>query len=252
MHTKLVKTIIVDDEQPSREALLNYLSEFCPEVKIVAECDSAQSGYDAIRKHKPHLVFLDVEMPQGSGFDLLNRLYTIDFKIIFVTAFSSYAVQAFRFSAVDYLLKPVKVDELKEAIARVIQSDPIRSSLDNITVLLDNLKATIDEEKHLVIPHSKGFTVIRLRDIILCEADAYCTYFHLAGKPKMTSTRILKVFADMLPRDQFIRVHKSYIVNILHVQGYTFQGELLLTGDLRCPLSSTYRPAFLKVFKSPE
>jgi two-component system LytT family response regulator len=107
--TRLIKSVIVDDEQPSREALANYIREYCPDIEIVSECKSAKTAFKCINERRPQLVFLDIEMPRGSGFDLLKMFKTIPFKVIFVTAFSDYAIQAFRFSATDYLMKPVKV-----------------------------------------------------------------------------------------------------------------------------------------------
>src|ERR1035437_4787774 len=121
MLPKSIKTIIVDDEKPSREALVNYITEYCPDIEIVSECKSIKTAYKSISELKPQLVFLDIEMPNGSGFDLLKMFETIDFKVIFITAFSDYAIQAFRFSATDYLLKPVKVIELIDAVAKVQQ-----------------------------------------------------------------------------------------------------------------------------------
>ena len=121
MQDHLLKAIVVDDETPSREALSTYIRDFCPIVRIVAECNNARAAYQSILEQRPHLVFLDIEMPNGDGFDLLRMFKTIDYKVIFVTAFSEYALRAFRFSASDYLLKPVKVDELVEAVNKVNQ-----------------------------------------------------------------------------------------------------------------------------------
>ena len=249
MQTGLLKTIVVDDEQPSREALINYIREFCPEIEIVAESNSAKTAYKAIREHKPHLVFRDVEMPKGSGFDLLKMFNPIDFKVIFVTAFSSYAVQAFRFSAVDYLLKPVKVRELKEAIAKV-QSDTFHFPYQNLSVLLENMKSPSEAKKNLVISDSKGFTVVRTSDIIMSVADGFCTHIFLTENRKITSSKILKHFEEILPKEQFMRVHHSYIVNIEHVKSYTNQGLILLSEDVTCPLSTSQRPSFMKRLKT--
>jgi two-component system, LytTR family, response regulator len=249
MENRVLKAIIVDDEQPSREALANYVREYCTDIEIVSECKSAKTAWKCINEHKPQLVFLDIEMPRGSGFDLLRMFKTIPFKVIFVTAFSDYAIQAFRFSATDYLMKPVKVGELVEAVDKVRKEVGLLDSNRNILTFLENLDAPAGESKKLVIPDLKGFSVIRIDDIVFCEADGYCTIFHLAIQTKTVSSKNLKHYEDMLPEDHFMRVHNSYIINIHKVTGYTHQGEILLNAGLRCPLSAGYKQHFLASFK---
>jgi two-component system LytT family response regulator len=247
MQSNLLKTIVVDDEQPSRDALIQSLRDYCPEVEVVAACDSAKTACQAIKEHRPDLVFLDIEMPRGSGFDLLEMCNPVDFHVIFVTAFSNYAVQAFRYSAVDYLLKPVKLSELTDAVAKVKSNHTPVSR--QIAVLLENMKTTDNNCKQLAITNSKGFDIVKTSEIILCEADIYCTRLHLSGKSQILSTHILKYYEELLPKEQFMRVHHSYIVNKEHVKGYTHQGEILLSEEIRCPLSASRKAEFMKIFK---
>jgi len=249
MNNQLIKTIIVDDEKPSREALANYLREFCPGVQIVAECKSAKTAFKAITEHQPQLVFLDIEMPKGSGFDLLKMFSSVHFKIIFITAFSNYAVQAFRCSATDFLLKPVKISELKEAVNKVKNELEIKDSYLSVKALLDNFSVHAPPNGKLVIPDSKGFTVIKTSDIIYCEADGYCSCFYLTGNLKVSSSRNLKFYEELLPAHLFIRTHHSYIVNLSHVKGYSHQEEILLADGFKCPLSSGNKRAFIDLFK---
>ncbi len=244
-----LKTIIVDDERPSREALVNYIHEFCPDVEIVAECESVETAYKAIIKQKPQLLFLDIEMPVGSGFDLLNMFKIIDFKVIFITAFSNYAVNAFRFSATDFLLKPVKVSELKEAVEKVKNEIGLKQSFLNTRVFVENLNLNNPAEKKLVIPNSQGFKILKPEDIIFCEANGYCTHLYLNKRTKITSSYNLKFFEENLPNDYFFRVHRSYIININHVTAYSNTGEIILTGDLKCALGESYKKAFFSLFK---
>jgi two-component system, LytTR family, response regulator len=247
MVASYLKTIVVDDEQPSRDALLQCIHDFCPEIKVVAECNSAKTAFQAIEKHHPDLVFLDIEMPKGSGFDLLKMFNPVDFKVIFVTAYSQYAVQAFRYSAVDYLLKPVKLEELIEAVAKVIRdTTPVTRQ---ISLLLENVHTTDENCKKMAIVNSKGFDIVKTADIVLCKADGYCTSFYLAGKIKISSTHILKHYEEVLPKEQFMRVHHSYIINKDHVKGYTNQGEVVLTDELHCPLSLSRKVEFMRTFK---
>lgn len=249
MNVHLIKTVIVDDEEPSRKALANYLCEFCPNIQIVAECNSRKTAFKAISEKQPQLVFLDIEMPRGSGFDLLRMFDSINFKVIFVTAFSNYAVQAFRFSATDFLLKPIKISELVEAYHKVQDELANANSFENIKALLTNLSTQNSANENLVISDSKGFTVVKTDDIILCEADGYCTRFHLSGNSKISSSRNLKYYEDLLPVNKFVRTHHSYIVNLQHVKGYSHQEEILLTEGLKCPLSSGNKHAFMNLFK---
>ena len=247
MQPKPLKTILVDDEKPSREALATYIRDFCPGVKIVAECDSVKSAFQAIQEHQPQLIFLDIEMPNGNGFDLLQLFKNPTFKVIFVTAFSDYAIRAFRFSAIDYLLKPVKVDELIEAVDKVKQELLSGPDNQNLISLMESLNHTDIQPHKLVIPNTKGYIVINTSDLIMCQADGYVTHFYILGKSKVCSTKILKHYEEILDHHQFIRVHRSHLVNLVHVKGYTHLGEILLADNLTCSLGDTYKQHFVEV-----
>jgi len=246
MHTKPLKTIVVDDEKPSREALATYIRDFCPGVEIIAECDSVKSAYQAILEHQPQLVFLDIEMPNGNGFDLLQLFKNPSFKVVFVTAFSDYAIRAFRFSATDYLLKPLKVDELIEAVEKVHRELADGAGNQNLVSLIDGFKNNTQNHSKLVVPCHKGFSVLKISDIVMCQADGYMTHFYLVGKTKVSSTKILKHYEEIFDH-QLIRVHRSYIVNPEHVKGFTNYGEIQLVDQLICPLGDTYKQLFLEV-----
>lgn len=244
----MLKTIVIDDEKLSREVLCNYLHEYCPEVEVVATASSVMGAYKVIRKHLPDFVFLDVEITDGKGFDLLTLFDHIDFRIIFVTAYSEYAVKAFRVSAVDYLLKPVKIDELKDAIERVKALNSTAAGSDNLSALFDNLKTGPGTTPTLVIPHLKGFEVLKIPEIIMCHAEGYCTNFFMTGNRKVTSSKNLKHFESLLSDHNFIRVHNSYLVNIDHVSGYSKQGEVILSEGNRAGLGDSYKNSFVKRF----
>ncbi len=244
----MIRAVIIDDERLAREVMSNYLKEYCPDVEIVAEGSSVKTGYSAIRKSMPDLIFLDIEMADGKGFDLLNMFEKIDFKIIFVTAYSEYAIKAFRFSAVDYLLKPVKIDELIDAVARVRTAERPGISTEIVSALLSNLKGGTSRQSTLIIPHLKGFEVLKVPEIIMCQADGYCTNFHIAGQRKVVSSKNLKHFDGLLEDQNFLRVHHSYLVNLDHVTGYTRQGEILLSEGLKAFLGDSYKTEFVKIF----
>jgi len=240
----MIRTIIIDDEFPSRETLKNYLRDYCPVIQVVGEADSMKTGLEAIHLLQPDLLFLDVEMPNGNGFDLLRNLDRVSFKIIFVTAHSDYAVRAFRFFASDYLLKPVDILQLKEAVEKVRQEKEKEIQSRNLEELIKYVSSREHEISNIVIPDKKGFTVIDLQDILYCEADSYCTHFHLTDDRRITSSKNLKVYDDLLAEKGFQRVHNSYLVNLHHVKSFDHEGIITLTGKHSVPLGNTYRKRF--------
>lgn len=245
----ILKTIIVDDEKPSREALARYIADYCSDVEVLASCNSVKTAYNAIVKFEPHLVFLDIEMPHKNGFDLLKMFNPINFKVVFITAYVEYAIKAFRFSATDYLLKPVMIDELIEAVNKVRSELQNVSGNLNLQKLIETMSHRSDEFRQLVISDNNGFKVVETSDIIMCEADSYCTHFFLTGNEKLTSSRNLKHYEELLSGQGFIRVHNSFMINVIHVKSYSNQGEIMLSLNLSCPLGNVYKQKFLERFK---
>jgi len=184
-------------------------------------------------------------MTDGKGFDLLGMFDTIDFKIIFVTAYSEYAIKAFRFSAIDYLLKPVMIEQLVEAVdkVRIAQGSGMNSEV--INILIRNLKNGSDHPT-LIIPHIDGFDVLKTSDIIMCQADGYCTKFFLTGNRKVVSSKNLKNYDSLLDEGKFMRVHHSFLVNLDHINSCTRQGELILNEGLRAYLGDSYKNEFVR------
>lgn len=244
----MLRTIIIDDEKPSREVISNYLKTYCDDIEIVATASSVKTAYKAINKYHPDFIFLDIEMADGKGFDLLMLLERIDFKIIFVTAYSEYAVKAFRFSAVDYLLKPVKIDELISAVEKIKSISGQVTGFGTLSELMKNLNKESSLPRTLVIPHLKGFDVLKISEIIMCQADGYCTNFFLTDNRKFTSSKNLKHFDEMLEELNIIRVHHSYLVNINHVLSCSRQGEIHLTEAHKANLGDSYKNNFIKRF----
>jgi two-component system LytT family response regulator len=241
----MLRAIVIDDEKPSREALCNYIREYCDDIDIITTASSVKSSFRAIKKTKPDLLFLDIEMPDGNGFDLLGMFNHIDFKIIFVTAYSDYAVKAFRFSAVDYLLKPIKIEELIMAVERVRYLIKNETGNNNIDILINNFRAGANIPT-LVIPHLKGFEVIKIQEIILCQAEGYCTNLFDTQNRKVVSSKNLKHFNELLEDHNFMRVHHSYLINLNHVTGFTRQGEIFLTGGHKAFLGDSYKNDFIQ------
>jgi len=245
--TKKLKGLIVDDEQPSRELLNNYIIEYCDQIEVVGTATSVKSAYKSILRLKPDIVFLDIELTDGKGFELLTMFEKIDFRIIFITAHSEYAIKAFRVNAADYLLKPVKVVELKSAVEKIVSASATGYE-DKLASILKSINESKAYQPTLVVPNLKGFEVLRLNEIILCKADGYCTNFYLEGSKKIISSRNLKQYEAILPGDEFLRVHNSYIINLNHVTGYNRQGEILLIENQKAFLGDSFRSIFLSRF----
>ncbi len=246
----MIRAVIIDDEKLARDVIFNYLRDYCPDVEVVAQAATVQTAYEAIRKTSPDLIFLDIEMPDGKGFDLLKMFDRINFRIIFVTAYSEYAIKAFRFSALVYLLKPIKIDELIEAVAKIRDPEQHGISSEIVKTLLNNLRSSSPTQSTLIIPNIKGFEVLKLKEIIMCQADGYCTNFFLTGDRKVVSSKNLKHFTGLLEDQNFLRVHHSYLINLHHVTGYTRQGEIMLSEDLKAYVGDSYKGEFTRRFSA--
>lgn len=247
-----LKAILIDDEEASRITLRNFLQKYCPQVDLVGEASNIKEGYALINNQNPDLVFLDVEMPYGNAFDLLEKFETPEFETIFVTAFSNYAIQALNLSASRYLLKPVNIDHLIEAVETVAKQAKDKHSLQRSAILLENLSIENKQLKKIVLPTLDGFEVITLKDVLHCKANDNLTDFHLENGMKKTVCRTLKFYEELLADYDFFRVHKSHIINIHHVKQYKKGkgGEVYLIDGTNIPVSSSRKNDFLKYFNS--
>jgi len=247
----MITAVIIDDEQKSVSTLKKFLADYCPEIKVLGTADSAKTGLLLITTNKPQLVFLDVEMPYGSGLDLLESLPSIEFETIFITAFNQYAINAFRFAAVDFLLKPVNITQLKEAVTRAIVRINEKSSVKNYQLLLQNLKEQDAGEQKIVLTDSKGQHFIKLNDIIYCIADGSYTHVYLINSKSFLSSRNLKEFEDMLPKTVFCRIHHGHIVNILHISKVVKGrgGNVIMRDGRELEIAVRRKDDFLKLIK---
>lgn len=220
----MIHAIIVDDEEKSRNGLANIIKRHCPLVKVVELCDSVNSAEQAIERSKPDLVFLDVEMPFNNGFELLQRIPSPTFKVIFTTAYDQYAIQAIKFSALDYLLKPIDIDDLKRAVERFEQPKSKTSDQDvSLRVLMSALNLKNKSAK-IAVPTFDGLQMINVEEIVKCTADESYTHITLLNGTKVTVSRILKEFEDLLADYNFLRIHNSSLINLIHVKKYV-KGE---------------------------
>ncbi len=223
----MIRTVIIDDEARSREVLKRLLKEVDIAIKIVAEGNSVATGFDLIKKEKPQLVFLDVEMLDGTGFNLLEKFDTIDFNVIFTTAYDKYAVKAFKFSAVDYLLKPIGIEELEDAVFEVQKGiDKELSYSHQIKALINNSKES--ESKKLAIKGATQIDFVAVDDIMCCEAEeSYCNIIMADGN-KITASKPLKHFATILEeQSNFFRASKSCLINVKYIKSYLKAKDLI-------------------------
>jgi two-component system LytT family response regulator len=227
----MLKAVIVEDEQLSREILAGYIAKYCTDVALVAQADSVTTGIEAIKKHKPDILFLDVEMPKGTGFDLLEQLNDIDFETVFVTAYGNYAIQALNYSAAYYILKPVSIEELVTAVDKIKEQKQRKHSSLHTRVLLENIQNGNLQNYKIVLPLQDGFEVVAVKDVVHCKANDNFTDFHFLNKQKKMICRTLKFYEDLLGESGFLRVHKSHLVNLDHVVKYNKGkgGQLTMT-----------------------
>jgi two-component system LytT family response regulator len=211
----MIRTLIIDDEKNAREALREMLQLMFDDVEVSGEAEGVVTGLKAIKSLDPELVFLDIKMKDGTGFDLLRRLESRPFSLIFLTAFEEYAISAFRFSATDYLLKPVDPDELKEAIKKVRKNNG--DSALKIETLLENLNHTQMSHRKLVLKTTESIHLLSPHDIIRCEGSGNYTHFWTVDHKKLTISKPLREYEDLLTSQQFMRVHQSHLVNLHHV-----------------------------------
>ena len=216
-----MRAIIVDDEPDGIITLNKMLSLSCKQVEVVALCSDAEEGKLKIRELTPDLIFLDIQMPGKTGFELLAELDTDNMEVIFVTAHNQYMLQALQFSATDYLLKPIDEERLTEAIRRVEKRQHGKGGSQNVEALLYNLqKAGSPKEMKLCIPTFKGFAILKLEDIILCEAEKNYTIIHLKDKKNIIVSRPLLEYENILEGTTFLRIHRTFLINLQHVTEY--------------------------------
>ncbi len=246
----MLKAIIIDDEEDARSTLRSFIKTYCPQVEIIEEAEGVQDGYRKIMGHEPDLLFLDIQMDDGTGFDLLEKIRQPEFEVIFTTAFDEYAIRAFKFSAVDYLLKPIDPDELIEAVGKVKKKNPDNAK--RVNELLQNReKKEIDR---LTISSSEGLTFLKLDDISRLESDSNYTHFFLTTGEKITVPKSLKEYEKILPLSQFFRTHQSHIVNLNYVKKFMREdgGYVLMDDGSEVLVARRRKEEFINVLTGNE
>jgi len=215
----MLNAIIVDDEVHSCKTLEALLKRDCPHVNVVALCSNGEDAIRVIKVSNPDLVFLDVEMPRMNGFEMLEKLEQINFHLIFVTSYDAYALKAIRFSAIDYLLKPINRDELKAAVEKVFSR--MQAPLpEQLKIVLEKMQHSVGSINRIAFPTIEGLQMLAIESIISGEADDNYTTLHLKGNKKIVVSSTLKVIEELLEDHSFIRIHRSYLVNVKEIEKY--------------------------------
>lgn len=243
-----IQSVIVEDETAAREALKNYLSKYCPQVEVIGEAQNIKEAVPLLHEKLPQLVFLDVEMPFGNAFDVLEACKDLQFETIFVTAFSEYSLKALNQSAAYYLLKPISIEELIVAVNKVQQHIINNELFNRNKIIVENFREPKPEKQQVILPTLEGFEVVKMEEIVRLRGNGNFTDIYLSNGNKKMVCRFLKHFSELLPYP-FIRVHKSHIINVNFVKAYNKGGFLTLHDATEIEVSPTYKDDFLQKFK---
>lgn len=251
----MIQAVLVDDEQNSRETLKGKLELFCPEVEVVGEAGDVKTALETIKSKKPDLLFLDIELSGESGFDLLTAIRDekdMNPAIVFITAHDEFAIKAIKFSALDYLLKPIDPEDLVKAVRKVEDEKGLPKKATNFNVLVENIRQAADSPKKIVVPTSDGMHVIKISEVIRLESSSNYTTFYLKDHKPLLASKTLKEFDAMLQGYSFNRVHKSHLVNMNYLTRYvqTDGGYLILEDGSRIPVANRKKEQLLSLLKN--
>jgi two-component system LytT family response regulator len=243
----MISVVVIDDEQKARETILTILGMSKIDIEVVGEADSVKTGYEVILENHPDLVLLDITLNDGTGFDLLRKFEKIYFKIIFVTAHEEYALKAFKFSALDYILKPLTAADLLQAIEKTNES----KLHDETEIKLSTFLSNLEKIKKIVLKTTESIHIIQIKNIVRCEADVNYTTFYLDNGEKLLVSKTLKDYAEMLEPSGFFRTHQSHLVNLEHILRYDKidGGHLVMADYSIVPVSSRRKDELFKLFE---
>ncbi len=245
----IIRCVIVEDELNSREALKALLQRFCPDVMVCGEAAGVESGKEIIDQYQPDLVFLDVEMIDGSGFRLLEKFNEIHFEVVFTTAFEQFALKAIRYRVLDYLLKPIVPEELVAAVEKVKRIKEKKSNLRNIEQLIQTHPEAVQSKRKISLATTDKIHVVEVSSIVRCESDNYYTHFYFENGRHLLISKTLKEVESMLEEDEFVRPHKSHLINIRYIQNFnkTDSNYLTLTDGTHIPVSRRKKDKVLEI-----
>ena len=245
-----MKAIIIEDELNVREGFIKLLNTFCPEVEVVGVADSVETGLDLINSSTFDVLFLDINLPDGSGFDIIHRLEKKDFDVIFVTAYNQYALNAFKVSAIDYLLKPIAPDLLINAISKVKNKSKVDAS-ERLSILDEKLSKSYSQTEKIILKDADIMQIVVISDIIYCEAKGSYTTFFLDKDRQMLTSLHLKEYERILEPYGFIRNHHSFMINLHQVESLQRSegGTIVMKNGKRLPLSTRKKPTVIEALK---
>jgi two-component system LytT family response regulator len=247
----MIRCVLIDDESNSLEMMEWLLKTYCPQVKIEAMCNAAADGIEAINKFKPDLVFLDIEMPHMNGFDMLEQFDKLSFDVVFCTAYDQFAIRAFKYSALNYLLKPVDPEDLKETIRR-IEERKSTPSKEQIELLFESIKQTVKPTaQRIALTTGDGMIFVPTQDIIYCQAESNYTSVVLAGGKKIVVSKVLKDIDESLSGPDFFRVHNSYLINLNQISKFVRGdgGYVIMADGATVSISRSRRQEFMELFE---
>jgi two-component system, LytTR family, response regulator len=246
----MIRCVIVDDENNALEMMEWLIKTYCPNMSIEAMCNSAENGIEAINKYRPDVVFLDIEMPHMNGFDMLERFDKLFFDVVFTTAYDQFAIKAFRYSALNYLLKPVDPDDLKKTVQRVEEKKNLPSR-EQIDLLLQNVKHTGKPAvNRIALTTNDGMIFVSTNDIIYCEAESNYTSVVLNNGKKIVVSKVLKDIDEALNGPDFFRVHNSFLINLNRIKRFVRGdgGYVIMDNDVSIGISRSRRQEFMDMF----
>jgi two-component system, LytTR family, response regulator len=246
----MIKAILVDDERRSSETLEIELRRHCPDIEVVAIYDDPRIALQELPSKKFDILFLDIEMPWLNGFELLKQLEYIDFEVVFVTAYDQFAIQAFKVSALDYLLKPVQEEELKSLCKKLKEKHQLQSS-ERVDFLMERIKSMDSESSVIILPTSEGLEFIKKSNIIRCESSSNYCYIYLTEGKKLFLAKTLKDIEEIISDKSFVRVHLSHLINIRHLTKYANEdgGMLVMEDGSRVPMSRMKKNDIIKLIE---
>ncbi len=246
----MIKALVIDDENRTRDLIAKMINSFELDIKAISDGESVVSGLKAIEEHNPDIVFLDIQMPDGTGFDLLRSLPNKSFEVIFITAHEEFAIKAIKFSALDYILKPIDADELKVAVERAITS--LGSKKEEIQFDALQLNIQPNQKRRLVLKTHESVHVVELDSIIRCESERNYTSFFITGGKKIVVSKTLKDYEILLAGHNFLRVQQSHLINLDFVSRYDKinGGTIVMKDDSEVPLSQAKREIFFKILEN--
>ncbi|MBL0133971.1 MAG: response regulator transcription factor [Chitinophagaceae bacterium] len=248
----MIRTILIDDERNSRESLRKKILQYCPEIVIQGEYANGLEGLDAIGKETPDLVFLDIEMPLMNGFSMLSELPVRGFDVIFTTAFNQYAIDAIRFSALDYLVKPVDVQDLVAAVKRVKEKSVNSNAFSQLELLQQFIGQKNSVPEKIAVATSNGFEILEIRNMLFLEAEGNYTRIHLVNAKPLVASKTLKEFEEILPSSVFCRIHNASLVNISFIVKYNKGegGQVVLTNGTVLDVARRRKDELLQLIAS--